>query len=103
MMDFDSVVVELLGYIPTFGKPLIKLYTENTVFMRFFKYGFWIAVQFWLLRAPMVWLIVGRIPGNINLLIHTVPSYLVADFVVGLILAVAGFLVSEGWIWRGSS
>lgn len=66
---------------------------------RFFKYSGWIAFQFWVIRAPFTWWMVGVIPDKVNLFIHTVPDYIFADFVAGLLLAVAGFFVSEYKIW----
>lgn len=98
--SFDSLLEKVLAQTPLIGKQMWKLYEGNPVFARFVKYGGWIALQFWALRAPLVWFLVGLFPKDINLLIHTVPSYLVADFIVGLTLAVLGFLVSEGWIWK---
>jgi hypothetical protein len=77
-----------------------KYYQESSpIVQRFLKYGGWIAFQFWIIRAPLTWWMVSVIPDKVNLLIHTVPDYIVADFIAGLILAVAGFFVSEYQIW----
>lgn len=77
-----------------------KYYQDSApVVQRFLKYGGWIAFQFWVIRAPVTWWMVGIIPDKVNLLIHTVPDYILADFIAGLFLALAGFLVSENMIW----
>jgi len=71
---------------------------------RFLKYGGWIALQFWVIRAPMTVLFTGMFPETIslNLIIHIIefPGYLLASFTSGTLLAIVGFFLSEKWIWR---
>jgi len=70
---------------------------------RFLKYGGWIALQFWIIRAPMTVLFTGMFPEiiSLNLFIHILefPGYLLASFTSGTILAIVGFFLSEKWIW----
>ena len=90
--EFDKVnkLIKLTGEYYRDSAPIVQ---------RFLKYGGWIAFQFWIIRAPFTWWMVGIIPDKVNLFIHTVPDYILADFIAGLILAVAGFFVSEYKIW----
>ena len=71
---------------------------------RFLKYGGWIALQFWIIRAPMTVLLTGMFPETIrlNLFIHVLefPGYLLASFTSGSLLAIVGFFLSERWIWK---
>ena len=72
------------------GSQLSDLYFGNPKLQRFFKYGLWISFQFWIIRAPLVWFMTERMS------IH----YLLSSFTIGLLLTVAGFFLSEFWIWR---
>jgi len=77
---------------------------QSGLFQRFMKYGGWIALQFWIIRAPMTVLFTGMFPETIslNLFIHILefPGYLLASFTSGTLLAIVGFFLSERWIWR---
>ena len=74
------------------------------VMQRFMKYGGWISLQFWVVRAPMTVFLTNVFPETIrvNLFIHLFefPGYLLASFTSGTLLAIVGFFISEGWIWR---
>lgn len=76
---------------------------QSGLFQRFIKYGGWIAIQFWIIRAPMTILLTGIFPETIrlNLFIHVIafPGYVLASFTSGSLLAIVGFLLSEWWIW----
>ena len=97
-MSFDDLVVSFLGYIPM-GDKIIKYYNENDVFKRFFKYGVSISIQFWILRAPLVWWLTGVLPDTINIFFHQFPGYLLASFVIGTVLTIGGFFINEYWVW----
>ena len=89
------------GYIET----LYEWYQKQSgLFQRFMKYGGWIALQFWIIRAPMTVLLTGMFPETIslNLFIHVLefPGYLLASFTSGSLLAIVGFVLSERWIWK---
>jgi len=87
---------------------LIKLkewyQNQSGPLQRFLKYGGWIALQFWIIRAPMTVWFTGRFPEiiSLDLIINVLefPGYLLASFTSGTILAIVGFVLSERWIWR---
>ena len=57
------------GYIET----LYEWYQKQSgLFQRFMKYGGWIALQFWIIRAPMTVLLTGIFPETC--LLYTSPS-----------------------------
>ena len=89
-----------MGYIRTLNEWYQK---QSGLFQRFLKYGGWIALQFWIIRAPMTVLFTGMFPETIslNLFIHILefPGYLMASFTSGSLLAIVGFVLSERWIW----
>lgn len=76
---------------------------QSGLFQRFMKYGGWIALQFWIVRAPMTVFLTNTFPETIrlNLFIHilTFPGYVLASFTSGTLLAIVGFFLSEWWIW----
>jgi len=39
-------------------------------------------------------------PETVSLLVLNIPGYLLASFTSGTLLAIAGFFLSERWIWR---
>ena len=89
------------GYIET----LTEWYqNQSGLFQRFMKYGGWIFIQFWIVRAPMTVFFTGIFPEivRLNLFIHILefPGYLLASFLSGTLLAIVGFFLSEKWIWR---
>ena len=73
---------------------------QSGIFQRFMKYGGWIFLQFWIIRAPMTVLLTGMFPETVSLLVISFPGYLLASFTSGTLLAIVGFLLSERWIWR---
>ena len=73
---------------------------QSGVFQRFMKYGGWIFLQFWIVRAPMTVLFTGMFPETVSLLVISLPGYLLASFTSGTLLAIVGFFLSEKWIWR---
>ena len=77
---------------------------QSGLFQRFMKYGGWIFIQFWIIRAPMTVFFTGMFPEivRLNLFIHVLefPGYLLASFTSGTLLAIVGFFLSEKWIWR---
>lgn len=87
---FDELVLRLFKEVPYIGEQLARDYETHTTLREFIKYGSWISLQFFALRAPMVWLMVEKVG------VH----YIMADYVAGLILAVAGFFVSKFWIFK---
>ena len=91
------------GYIEKFTE---WYHNQSGPFQRFMKYGGWIAIQFWIIRAPMTVLFTGMFPKivRLNLLIHILefPGYLLASFISGTLLAIVGFFLSEKWIWRSN-
>lgn len=74
--------------------------SQSGVTKRFLKYGGWIGLQFWLIRAPMTVFFTNAFPEIVNLQILKFPGYLLASFTSGTILAIVGFFISEWWIWR---
>ena len=76
---------------------------QSGILQRFLKYGGWIFLQFWIIRAPMTVLFTGMFGETItiNLFIHVfdVPGYLLASFISGTLLAIVGFFISDMWIW----
>ena len=73
--------------------------TRSGITQRFLKYGGWIGLQFWLIRAPMTVLFTNVFPEIVDLQLLKFPGYLLASFLSGTILAVVGFFLSEWWIW----
>ena len=73
---------------------------QSGIFQRFMKYGGWIAIQFWIIRAPMTVFFTNAFPETIELLLLKFPGYLLASFTSGTLLAIVGFFLSEKWIWR---
>jgi len=73
---------------------------QSGILQRFLKYGGWIAIQFWIIRAPMTVFFTGCFPETIELLFLKIPGYLLASFTSGTLLAIVGFFLSEWWIWR---
>jgi len=73
---------------------------QSGILQRFLKYGGWIAIQFWIIRAPMTVFFTGSFPETIELLFLKIPGYLLASFTSGTLLAIVGFFLSEWWIWR---
>lgn len=69
------------------------------IMQRFIKYGGWISLQFWVVRAPMTVFLANTFPETIDFFIKF-PGYLLASFLSGTILAIVGFFISEWWIWR---
>ena len=73
--------------------------SQSGILQRFLKYGGWIAIQFWIIRAPMTVLLTGIFPERISLILIDIPGYLLASFTSGSLLAIVGFILSERWIW----
>ena len=88
------------GYVEKFTE---WYQSQSGPFQRFMKYGGWIALQFWIIRAPMTVLFTRMFDETItiDLFIHVfdIPGYLMASFTSGTLLAVVGFFLSERWIW----
>lgn len=102
-------MTELKEYLKSY-RDLINRLTywydnQSGILQRFLKYGGWIAIQFWIIRAPMTVLLTGIFPEiiKLNLFIHILefPGYLLASFTSGSLLAIVGFILSERWIWGG--
>lgn len=74
--------------------------SRSGITQRFLKYGGWIGIQFWLIRAPMTVLFTNAFPKIIDFQLIKFPGYLLASFTSGSILAVVGFFLSEWWIWK---
>lgn len=102
-ISFDSFVASVCGFLPYIGNPILKYYTENETFSRFVKYGVSISIQFWLLRAPLVWWLTGILPDKVNVIVIEFPGYLLASFSIGLILTIGGFFINEYWVWIGKT
>ncbi len=101
MSELEEYWKTSIGYM----EKLSSWYQDQSgLLQRFIKYGGWIFIQFWIVRAPMTVLFTGLFPGTItlNLFIHviTFPGYLLASFTSGTLLAIVGFFLSERWIWR---
>ena len=97
MTDVKDYWKQYMGYIES----LTDWYqNQSGVFQRFMKYGGWIFLQFWIIRAPMTVLFTGMFPETVSLLMISFPGYLLASFTSGTLLAIAGFFLSEKWIWR---
>ena len=101
MMEAEGYWKQYMGYIE---KVMEWYHQQSGPFQRFMKYGGWIAMQFWIIRAPMTVLFTGMFPEviTLNLFIHIIafPGYLLASFTSGTLLAIVGFFLSERWIWR---
>lgn len=91
-MTLDNIIKEGLEHIPYFGKIISDKYNANPTIQRFFRYSLLIAIQFWLLRAPLVWFLKEKIGFN----------YLVADFGVGTLLIITSFIFKHFWIWKNN-
>ena len=97
MTELKDYWSQYLGYI----KSLTEWYNgQSGPFQRFMKYGGWIAIQFWVIRAPMTVFFTNSFPETIELLLVSFPGYLLASFTSGSLLAIVGFFISEWWIWR---
>ncbi len=73
---------------------------QTGILQRFLKYGGWIFIQFWIIRAPMTVFLTNIFPETISFLVIGFPGYLLASFTSGTVLAIVGFFLSEKWIWR---
>ena len=73
---------------------------QSGPFQRFMKYGGWIALQFWIVRAPMTIFLTNAFPETVDLVLLRFPGYVLASFTSGSLLAIVGFFLSEWWIWR---
>lgn len=87
---YQSYINSILGWYKS----------QSEVTKRFLKYGGWIGLQFWLIRAPMTIFFANAFPEIIDFQLIRFPGYLLASFTSGSILAVAGFFLSEWWIWK---
>ncbi len=97
MTELKEYWKQYLSYVST----LTGWYQNQAgVVQRFLKYGGWIALQFWLIRAPMTMFLTNIFPEVIALAFIKFPGYLLASFTSGTLLAIAGFFLSERWIWR---
>jgi len=103
----EKEMSELEGYWKQYQKYVKSLKgwynNQSGVTKRFLKYGGWIGIQFWLIRAPMTMLFTGMFPEIIDFQLFKFPGYLLASFASGTILAIVGFFISELWIWRRKS
>jgi len=95
-VDEDKQLLQRMG---GYVDKLEELCIKYPVLDRFIKYGGWIAIQFWFVRAPMTVWFTNMFPDQINFIVMF-PGYLLASFFSGSILAVVGFFLSEYWIWR---
>ncbi len=108
MTELEGYWKQYVGHIEGVSKwfeNLKKWYGKQSgILQRFIKYGGWIFIQFWIIRAPMTVLFTGMFPEivKLNLFIHVIqfPGYLLASFTSGTLLAIVGFLLSEKWIWK---
>ncbi len=96
-------MTELKEYLKSY-RDLINRLTywydnQSGILQRFLKYGGWIAIQFWVIRAPITVWLTGIFPESISLILIDVPGYLLASFTSGSLLAIVGFVLSERWIW----
>jgi len=100
-INIESYWKTYTGYIETLTKWYQK---QSGPLQRFIKYGGWIFIQFWVIRAPMTIFFTNSFTETIkiNLFIHIleIPGYLLASFTSGTLLAIVGFILSEKWIWR---
>jgi len=97
MTDVKDYWKQYVGYIES----LTDWYqNQSGMFQRFMKYGGWIFLQFWIIRAPMTVLFTGIFPETVSLVVLSFPGYLLASFTSGSLLAIVGFFLSEKWIWR---
>lgn len=97
MTELKEYWDQYLSYVSS----LTGWYQNQTgVFQRFMKYGGWIALQFWLIRAPMTIFLTNIFPEIIKFPFIQFPGYLLASFISGTLLAIVGFILSEKWIWR---
>lgn len=97
MADLKDYWKQYTGYIES----LTDWYqNQSGIFQRFMKYGGWIFLQFWIIRAPMTVFLTNAFPESISLILVSIPGYLLASFTSGTLLAIVGFLLSEKWIWR---
>ena len=100
----EKPISELKEYWKQYQK-YVQAFTDwyqsrSDVTKRFLKYGGWIGLQFWLIRAPMTVLFTGMFPEIIDFQLFKFPGYLLASFTSGTILAIVGFFISEWWIWK---
>jgi len=89
-LSFDWFVGWICDNTPYIGKYMRIAYFDDPRVQRFIKYAFILTLQFWGLRAPLVWLLTEYLK------LH----YLLSSFSIGVFLAVLGFIWNEFWIWR---
>lgn len=88
---FDRAVFQALHFLlKGYGLKLYEMYDKDAQLKRFTKFGVSLFIEFWLLRAPLEWAMVNLAGWH----------YLVSSFLSGLILAIVGFFLNDGWIWR---
>jgi len=98
---FDSLFCSLIVEIPLIGKPIWNYYKNHGWFSRFVKFGIITTVIYWFIRAPMIWFFAEVVPITVTVpFLFVIPAYLFSAFLVGLILTVVSFVMSEGWIWK---
>jgi len=100
-LNFDSLFSKLALKIPLIGKFMQNYYMNHATFRRFTKYAVSTFVIYWVVKGPLIWLLTLLLP-SINLFLIIVPDYVLSAFVVGVLVSLIGFLLSEGWIWRKS-
>lgn len=98
-LSFDWMFHSICQNLPLLGKPLLKYYDKHGWFQRFAKFGVSTSILFWFVKGPLIWLFTGVIP-SLNLFLFTVPSYLFASFIAGLLLTLIGFVLNEAWVWE---
>jgi len=97
MTDLEDYWAQYLGHIKTLTE---WYHNQSGSLQRFLKYGGWIALQFWIIRAPMTVFFTNSFPDIIEIPFFKFPGYLLASFTSGTLLAIVGFFLSEWWIWR---
>jgi len=87
---FDFIFLYLCYRVPIVGKKIGEWYLNVGWFQRFIKFSTSTFIVYWLIRAPMI-VFFTDVLGI---------WYVMSTFIVGLILSLIGFAISEGWIWK---
>ena len=88
-LTFDYIFLYICDKIPLLGGTVANWYKTKSWFNRFTKFGVSTFIVYWGVRAPMM-------VGFTDVLgVH----YVLSAFIVGIILSLIGFVISEGWIW----
>jgi len=89
-LSFDSIFLKICRKVPLLGSKVEAWYISVGWFRRFVKFSVTTFVIYWSIRAPMI----------IFFTEYLRLWYPISVFIVGIIMSLIGFAVSEGWIWK---